>query len=189
MLGGHVGEWLANRHGAAHVQRAAQHVQERIQGNYVPNKQAVPINFGSLPGPNHASPLGAPSSRPHTAVSRPSAQQAHASAMHTARRDSAHLDHLEHMLGLTPAAHAPAAPSRSATPHQAASHAAHTAPASQTRSFSQPLQSTRADAQHMANAMRDRERAESSARKERADTERARERAHRQMTGKRWWQR
>lgn len=166
MLGGHVGEWLANRHGAGHVQRAAQHIQERVQGNYVPNQAAVPINFGASSRP-------APHAGPHAAM--------------------------------TPAAHRPAAPAPSATPHQAASHMAHTAPASQSRSFAQPvvgagpmahtaapaqhLQSSRAAQQHMANATRDRERAEKAARKERADTERARERAHRQMTGKRWWQR
>lgn len=166
MLGGHVGEWLANRHGAGHVQRAAQHIQERVQGNHVPNQAAVPINFGASSRP-------APHAGPHAAM--------------------------------TPAAHRPAAPAPSATPHQAASHMAHTAPASQSRSFAQPvvgagpmahtaapaqhLQSSRAAQQHMANATRDRERAEKAAHKERADTERARERAHRQMTGKRWWQR
>ena len=112
MLGGHVGEWLANRHGAKHVQGAAQHVQERVQGNHVPNQQAVPVNFGSLPSPARPSPLGAPSSRPHTAV-----------------------PHAGPHASMTPAPHRPASPPRSATPHQAASHAAHTAPASQTRSF------------------------------------------------------
>lgn len=105
LLGSHIGGWLADRHGSGHIQRAAQYVKERIQGNHVPNQQAVPVNFGS-------SPLGLPSGRPHTAVPHAGPQAA-----------------------LTPAAHTPASPPRNATPQQAADHAAYTAPASQTRSF------------------------------------------------------
>lgn len=189
-LGGHAGEWLANRHGAQHVQRAAGAVQERVQGNHVPNQQAVPVNFGS--GASHASPLGLPSGRPHTAVPQVANRAQPNHALAAAHRDSADLDHLERTLGLTPHAHTPSAPPRNATPHQAASHAAHTAPASQTRSFSNPaapLQSSRTNQQHMANAMRDRQNAERSAARAQADDQKARERAHRMMTGKRWWQR
>lgn len=112
MLGGHVGEWLANRHGSKHVQGAAQRVQERVQGNHVPNQQAVPVNFGSLPSPTRPSPLGAPTRAPNAGV-----------------------PHAGPHASMTPAPHRPARPPANATPHQAANHAAHTAPASRTRGF------------------------------------------------------
>ena len=155
-LGGHAGEFLANRHGAQHLSRLASGIQQRIQGNHVPNQRAIPVDFG---GP-HRFMTPAPSG---TNTARP--------------------------------------PNPAANPHAAASHAAHTHPASQARSFAQPvpahhpvigagpmqhtnhaapapLQGGKAERQAYANAQR----------QEREEAK-ARERAYRMMTGKRWWQR
>jgi len=97
-LGGHAGEFLANRHGASHVARLADYIQTRIQGNHVPNKAAVPVNFGGA----HSQLTPPPG---NTSVSR--------------------------------------APNPASNPHAAASHAAHTHPASQPRSFPNPTVSAR----------------------------------------------
>lgn len=148
-LGGHAGEFLANRHGSGHVSRLASGIAARIQGNHVPNKPAVPVSFGG----------------PHGHMTPPPGNS-----------------------------HALPAPSPAVSAHAAASHAAHTHPASQPRSFTQPvigagpmqhtnearapLQGGRAERQAMANAQR-----------QEREEHKARERAHRLMTGKRWWQR
>jgi hypothetical protein len=78
MIGGHAGEWLASRHGSGHVARLAEAVGSRVQGNYVPNKQAVPVSFG---GPHRAATPPAINTR---ALPAPSAANPHAAASHAA---------------------------------------------------------------------------------------------------------
>lgn len=79
MIGGHAGEWLASRHGSGHVARLAEAVGSRVQGNHVPNKQAIPVDFG---GPHRAATPPAANTRALPAPS--AATNPHAAASHAA---------------------------------------------------------------------------------------------------------
>ena len=88
-LGGHAGEWLANRHGSGHVARLASGIQQRIQGNHVPNQQAIPVDFG---GPHRSmtpAPAGTHTARPPNPAANPHAAASHAAHTHPASQPRA----------------------------------------------------------------------------------------------------